>query len=313
MACLNIHKKELACSGIRDRTKFIPIKQMTNMDFMSDYTFLEECTRYVADRKRDKQKQYTRYNKNLAAPLFKLRCACHDRKITLRFLLKNFTKHMSNTTFYDWQTKMIHWRIEWIFPNAGNVRFVDERCLETEPLSRFLEKYFNPAAGNELINKHLEFYQSKGLAGVEVLLKAEGVRKCHNRYFALDLTKTLNENLAEKTIVEFPVIYIVFNELAREFDVIDSDEEDISSNIDCDKNVDHQNDNATQNKQKTEKDRKRTARQMKKIAYEKEPRNFLFADDNLDDHNDYSSSDGAETEEEQENEVVPLKKTKVYN
>lgn len=104
--CLQIHKKELDCNGIRDKTKFIPIRNMTKMDFLSDYTFLEEATRYVADRKRDPLKRFTRYNKNLPAHKFKLRCAAHDRKTSLRFLLALFSKHTANTSFYDWKAKV---------------------------------------------------------------------------------------------------------------------------------------------------------------------------------------------------------------
>lgn len=109
LRCLNIHKKELDCNGIRDKTKFIPIRNMTKMDFMSDYTFLEECTRYVADRKRDPLKRFTRFNKNLPAPKFKLRCAAQDRRTTLRFLLGCFSKNTANSTFYDWKEKVKTW------------------------------------------------------------------------------------------------------------------------------------------------------------------------------------------------------------
>lgn len=223
--CVNIHKKELECTGIRDKTKFIPIKEMTKTDFMSDYTFLEECTRYVSDRKRDQLKRHTRYNKSLPTHMFKLRCGANERKIKLRFLLPIFSKHKSNTTFYDWKSKIIFWRIEWIFVNAGNLKFVDERCNEQVKLYELVDKYMAPNDPNQsdFIRKSLAYYQSQGISGVRVLLKAEGIRNSKHRFFDLDLEKTLNENLAGKTIVEFPIIYIIYNDIAAdEFDVIDS-------------------------------------------------------------------------------------------
>lgn len=33
--CVNIHKKELECDGIRNKTKFIPLKQFTDLDLLS--------------------------------------------------------------------------------------------------------------------------------------------------------------------------------------------------------------------------------------------------------------------------------------
>ena len=226
LKCVNIHKKELECNGIRDKTKFIPIKDMTNIDFMSDYTFLEQCTRYVSDRKSDKLKHHTRFNKNLPAHMFKLRCAAHERKINLKFLLKIFTKHNVNTTFYDWKEKIIHWRIEWIFSHAQNVKFVDERCSEHDSLNKLLTKYLTaptePTDSSILINKHLEYYQSKDQNELQVLLKAEGVKGCKRRFFAMDMAKTLKDNLAGKTIVEFPIMYVVYKDITSEFNVIDS-------------------------------------------------------------------------------------------
>lgn len=216
---------ELECSGIRDKTKFIPIKEMTSTDFMSDYSFLEECTRYVADRKRDQFKRYTRYNKALPTHLFKLRCGASDRKITLRFLLPIFSKHTTNTTFYDWKSKVIHWRIEWIFINASNLMFVDERCNEQIKLGQLVNKYMatNDPNQSELIRKSLEYYQARGVSKVRLLLKAEGIKNSKTRFFDLDIEKTLNENLAGKTIVEYPIIYVAYDDIASdEFDIIDS-------------------------------------------------------------------------------------------
>lgn len=167
--CVRIHKKELNCDGIRDRTKFIPLKQMSKMDFMSDYYFLEECTRYVEDRKTDRVKKYTRYNRDLPMHLNRLRNAAKDRKITLRFLLQNFQRHKENTTYFDWRTKKICWRIKWFFVNAGMLCYTDEKCLEEEYLRDLLSKYVDKDCVKEVPEKQkLMFYQSKGVQSLKV-------------------------------------------------------------------------------------------------------------------------------------------------
>lgn len=218
MNCLKIHKKELNCDGIRDRTKYIPIRNITESDLMSDYAFLENCTNYTMARKRDKIKRITSCQRTLPAQLFKLRAAAQERSIALQFLLQNFEKHKSNSTFYDWQTKIIHWRIEWRFLNANDRRFIDARCNEHETILNLANKYFQ--SNDEYAD--LEYYRSKGLANVRFLLKAEGVRCSKNRYFGLDREKTLADNLRGRTIVEFPVIIVVYETHCDGFNIIDS-------------------------------------------------------------------------------------------
>lgn len=219
ISCLNIHKKELDCNGIRDKTKFLPLKEMTEKDFASDYTFLEECTRYISDRKRDKIKRFTRSNKYFPTSLHKLRQAANYRNIRLRILLPLFTKHKLNTTVFDAETKTIYWKIEWVFPNANGIKLIDEHCCENDPLANLLEKYFdekNPEM------KLLEYYHSRGTSNINVLLKSEGIKRCKDRFFTLDLDKTLNENLKRKIIVEFPSIYVTYESDEKLFDIIDS-------------------------------------------------------------------------------------------
>ncbi|XP_073828717.1 box C/D snoRNA protein 1 [Musca autumnalis] len=224
--CVRIHKKELECDGIRDRTKFIPLKEMTKMDFMSDYYFLEECTRYVEDRKVDRVKRYTRFNTELPVHLYRLRQAAKERKCTLKILIQNFARHKENTTYYDWKTKKIWWRIKWVFVNAGNLCYVDEKCLEDEYLRDLLKKYVDKDCVEPVVEKKkLEFYQSKGVQGLKVMLKSEGIKGCKNRYYLLDVNKTLRSNLKNKTLVEYPFIYVSYEDDPCGFEIIDSDED----------------------------------------------------------------------------------------
>lgn len=194
LECLRIHKKELDCNGIRNKTKFIPFKQITEADLMNDYTFLESCTNYTTARRTDKIKRYTARNRSLPVPLMKLKKAAADseRQIKLDFLLPNFDKHKTNTTYYDWASKAIYWCIEWCFINAKSQIFIDERCCESKTMSELIEKYFNE--GDEAISS-LDIYQSKRLNNIVLLLKAEGIRRSQHRFYVMDKSKTLQMNL----------------------------------------------------------------------------------------------------------------------
>lgn len=105
--------------------------------------------------------------------------------------------------------------------------FCDDRCDERQPLHKLLAKYLEIQPGNpdqtDIMRKNLEYYQARGGASqMRLLLKAEGVKKCKNRFFEMDSDQTLSENLAGKTIVEFPTVYVVYDDFVKEFDVIDS-------------------------------------------------------------------------------------------
>lgn len=220
LECIRIHKKELNCDGIRDKTKYIPLKQITESDLMSDYVFLESCTNYTSARRNDKIKRFTARNRSLPTPMAKLKKAAlqANRQIKLEFLLPNFDKHKVNKTYYDWTSKVIYWCIEWRFINADSKIIIDERCCETDAMTQLIAHYFDYASSIS----SLACYRSKGLNGVALLLKAEGVRKNQNRYFAMDLSKTLQENLKGKTIVEYPVINVIFDTDIQKYDVINN-------------------------------------------------------------------------------------------
>ncbi|XP_058832955.1 box C/D snoRNA protein 1 [Topomyia yanbarensis] len=322
LKCINNHKKELKCDGIRDRTKYIPLRKMTKMEMMSDYYFLEECTRFVDDRKRDKIKRYTRYNKVLPSSLFRMRSAARERGTTLRFLLQNFTRNQRNTSQLNYSTGVIHWRVEWCFPNAEGLVFVDERCDENEKVFVLLNKYLEAGSSENLPGKNkLEFYQSRGLNRLRVLLKAEGVSRCKNRFFELKPKQSLKENLQGKTIVEYPVIYVIFKEASDGFDVIESDD-DVEAETKLYQNhleqqygqrreqfkkeeprQREQESKVLEGINKLEINKKREERRMKKEAASIEPVNLLFSDENL--WSQYSSdSDGEMTEEEKDIEEM---------
>ncbi|KAI8429404.1 hypothetical protein MSG28_000047 [Choristoneura fumiferana] len=225
--CVRIHKMELKCDGIRDRTKFIRVKDFTDRDLLSDYRLLEECARFVYGVKRDEKKRFTRIDKDLPIHLFKLKMAARDRGIALQFLAQNFTRHSINTTRYNYKTNIISWRVEWIFPNAEPhvIKFVDEKCLETKRMSELLDKYLGLDAEPFEGSKALTYYKSVGFSGVKVLLRAEKVKGCAQKFFELDPSESLAENLSGKCIVEFPIVFVVLKDHAYNFDIITPDEE----------------------------------------------------------------------------------------
>ncbi|XP_021922712.1 box C/D snoRNA protein 1 isoform X3 [Zootermopsis nevadensis] len=227
ITCVNIHKKELGCNGQRNKIAYKRISEFTNLDLLSDYRLLEETTRHVETYARDPSKHYTA-SKDLPINLYKLRAAAHRRRTNLQFLPHNFTRSKANSTYFNWKEQLIYWRVEWIFPHADNIKCVGRRLLESEPLSKLVNIYLDPKECDPLYQDKLQYYQSAGLRGLLLLLKAE--QKPGTWFYQLDSSLSLKANLKEKTVIEFPTIYVVLKDHKDAFAILESDEEDKDRN-----------------------------------------------------------------------------------
>lgn len=222
LECVKIHKKELDCNGDRDKVGFVPMSKFTNLNLLSDYRLLEDVSRTVDNCKRNRFKKCTRFNNPLPLHLNQLRKAAFARKTNIQFLPKHFSRHKQNTTQLHFETKIIYWRLELIFYQAENLKIVVERCSENERLSAVLSNFIDFEKCPDIYKKSLKFYHAAGLPGLEVLLKAENVKK-QPSFFALDLSSTLKENFEDRIIIEYPILYIIFKTHKDEFTIMDPD------------------------------------------------------------------------------------------
>ncbi|CAK9810384.1 Box C/D snoRNA protein 1 [Anthophora plagiata] len=292
LRCVNIHKKELECDGIRDKTKFVTLQSFTDLDLLSDYRLLEEVGRTVEQLKRDPFKKCTRQN-SLPMHLKKLKTATFKRKILLQFMPQHFSRHKNNTTFLNWKSNELYWRVEWIFPQAEYTKWVTEKALESTRLSSLIEEILDPVKSLEnkndieelnlrmSLNDRLQFYQAAGLPGVKVLLKAEKIAKSDLKFYELDVTLTLMENLENKIIIEFPVIYIILKDHSYMYEIITTDEEDDSK---CKSNSDN-----------VFKQKKRTYDQMNVKEEKNSPINYFF-------NSEFSESEDEELHDDRKND-----------
>ncbi|XP_034945592.1 box C/D snoRNA protein 1, partial [Chelonus insularis] len=238
LSCVNIHKKELECDGIRDKTKFIPAHEFSDLDLLNDYRLLEEINRSVDKLNRDQLKKYTR-SKNLPPGLYKLKQAALMNNVKLEFMPHNFSRNKINTTFYNWKTKELFWRIEWIFQQAENTRWTTERVLDSRRLSELLDNILDPQDFKAIENHDIEdnqnkryfqdkiiYYRSAGSSGIKILLKAEKVKNAELKFYELDLSLSIRENLANKTIIEFPTFYVILKDHSDAYNIIQTDEEE---------------------------------------------------------------------------------------
>ncbi|CAH1126376.1 unnamed protein product [Ceutorhynchus assimilis] len=225
LKCNKIHKLEVECNGSRDKTKFLPLNKFSNMDFESDYKLLENISESMDIIKKKFGRRHMEPNQ-ISAHLFKLRNAAQQRQTKLKFLPYKFVRHRNNTTQFHYKTNCIMWHIEWIFVNADNLRLSDARVPETEKLGTVVSKYLLKQEDSVLQEK-LQYYQAADISGLKLYLKAE--QKSGKKFYELDYTLSLKENLAKKLIIEYPTIHVMLKDHGNGYAVIDSDEEDANN------------------------------------------------------------------------------------
>ncbi|XP_047351258.1 box C/D snoRNA protein 1 isoform X2 [Vespa velutina] len=219
LICVNIHKKELECDGIRDRIKFKPLSSFTDLDLLNDYRLLEEVGRSVDKFKKNPLKKCTR-NIDLPVHLNRLRTGAYNRKVNFYFMPQHFTKHKKNTTFLKWKTNELFWRIEWLFPQADNIIQVTERFHELDITLTLKENLENKTiiefpTFHVVLKDHVDMYEIIDTDDEEIYPKKNFEQK----------RRWSHKDKGEIQDINKPVNYF-FNTTS-----IESDDEDIASNI----------------------------------------------------------------------------------
>lgn len=202
--CVNIHKRELECDGIRNKVKFIPLQKFSNLELQNDFNLLEEVSNSLFKYKRDPVKNSVSMYNKLPHPLHILRKYAYMRKTQVKFLPKLFTQHKINTSCV--YKNNLYWRVEWVFV-SGNLKHVDEKLIDSTRLCIPLTAHLD--------QPDLAFYKAAGINGLLILMKAERSSK----FYILDHTLSIAENLKNKCIIEFPIFYVIFNYEKDMFDI----------------------------------------------------------------------------------------------
>uniref|UniRef100_A0A8D8XUJ3 Box C/D snoRNA protein 1 n=1 Tax=Cacopsylla melanoneura TaxID=428564 RepID=A0A8D8XUJ3_9HEMI len=213
--CINIHKKELECDGVRNKVKFVQMQKFSSLELQNDFNLLEQVSNSLFKYKRDpvKNSGFLSYN-NLPYPLHILRKYAFMRKTQLRYLPKLFSKHKVNSSCV--YKNKLYWRVEWVFVSA-NVKHVDVKLIDSTRLCVAMKTH--------LENPDLAFYKSAGTNGLLVLMKVEKSPK----YYMLDNSLSIAENLRNKVILEFPIFHVIFSYEKDMFDIEDVENIDINS------------------------------------------------------------------------------------
>jgi len=219
LKCVNKHKDETGCDGLRDKVKFLSLTKFTDMDIVNDFRLMEEVNKQVDKCKRDKLKRSTRQgDEMMIAPrlqkhLQRLQTQARNRGCRVSILPPHFARRKNNTSTFDWKEKVIKWHVELKFININQtitLSAVSERIKLWRLISDYVE-----VRGTDDPDDPFQLYRSVSYGGLCLYLKAEGQPnrgEGGRRFYPLDIRRSLKYALKDTSIVEHPIIHVVFTQ-----------------------------------------------------------------------------------------------------
>ncbi|XP_073332746.1 box C/D snoRNA protein 1 [Pagrus major] len=212
LQCVNKHKGDSGCSGVRNKTTFVPLSHFDEMALLSDYRFLEDTGRFADGANRDnliRTPRATSKAKKLASNARKM-------NIILRFLPVTFTRSRENSTVFFGKEQLFMWHLKLIFPQSST-EFSQRRVSDKQTLEQILTPYIHPTESDPVTRQKLKIYVHARFDHVKVFMKAEGRKANSVRYNELDIHKSLRDNLRYKMLIEYPVLHIVLRDHWKEY------------------------------------------------------------------------------------------------
>lgn len=214
LPCVNSHKQRTACSGKKSIANVLPLSQFDDNLLLSDYNMLEDVKRFAESARRMRQRLcgYSRFK--LPFPLKNLRRAAGSRRTKIHFLPSGMSKREKNQTYYNNRNKCISWTIEWRF-NSTDVVLIDHGVHEDTSLFSVLETHLKPGPWNHPLKQFCE--ESLDCLKLFIRKHSKGLK---SPFYQLNTKAPLREQLADKVILEYPVIYVFLPSHSYDFEVI---------------------------------------------------------------------------------------------
>ncbi|XP_029939376.1 box C/D snoRNA protein 1 [Salarias fasciatus] len=205
--CVKKHKEDSGCSGVRNKTAFLPLSHFDEMALLNDYRFLEDAGRFVDGTKRDKLV----LNPRITMKAKRMIMYARRMNITLRMLPIAFTKSRENSTFFLNRERQFLWHLKLMFPQCSS-EFSQMRVSDQKTLEQILTFYIHPTESNPVARQKLMLYVRPTFDDVKVFMKVEEDEADSVRYHEFELKKSLRENLSYTTLVEYPELHVVLKD-----------------------------------------------------------------------------------------------------
>ncbi|KAK4254643.1 hypothetical protein QN277_009996 [Acacia crassicarpa] len=212
LPCVKAHKQRTGCSGKRNQTQFVPISQFDDNLLLSDYNLLEDMKRVAESARRMR----TKFGSHSMVPLHlqSLQNVARSRKTKLLLLLKGMSKREKNQSRYDYRKKFISWTIEWRF-HQTDIVLVDHGVNENASFGTILEKHLKPGPWTHQLRE----FCVEELDCLKLFIRKHP-KGTKSSFKELDMKAPIRNQLANVTILEFPVIHVFLPSHKVNFKVI---------------------------------------------------------------------------------------------
>ncbi|KAJ1390648.1 hypothetical protein B484DRAFT_307592, partial [Ochromonadaceae sp. CCMP2298] len=141
LACCKTHKSRSGCSGLRDRTQYVPCSALGERHLRSDFHFLEDLLQVKQRAKRTLAQSAgdTAYPKSAKA----LVDAARSRGTRVLLVHPGMSKRLLNTSHVA--DRAIHWKLE---SRGAGVLGAALEVHENTTLAQILEDFLAPAPEN---------------------------------------------------------------------------------------------------------------------------------------------------------------------
>ncbi|XP_033920019.1 box C/D snoRNA protein 1 isoform X1 [Melopsittacus undulatus] len=227
LLCVKKHKLALSCNGVRDKTAFVSVNEFTDLNLLSDYRFLEDVGR-AADAA---ARHLTVHNPTAKKLLYGLRNKARKCDIDLRTLPVGFTKRRENSTTFNYMEKKFYWHLKLIFPHS-HAEYTLKGVPDDKTLADILKPYIDPVESDPVVCQRLKIYTVSPQSDVQILMKIENRKQNSVRYYELDASRSLLDNLKGKVIIEYPTFFVVLKTLKNDMVILGQDASEPAENSD---------------------------------------------------------------------------------
>ena len=169
MECFKNHKTTSSCTGKRDTTKYIDLKEFNGQHLRSDYNFLENLQSQTIhwSRQRDLEKIDSHTYQYHHPKVRELQYRATQKGIRMELMPQGMSKREQNSSYYNKKLDKIFWRLEFIFMNELDhqtgepCHWVEAHVSEDLKICDLMSRYFDKNVnGSAKTRDHLQKYTS---------------------------------------------------------------------------------------------------------------------------------------------------------
>ncbi|KAK7505143.1 hypothetical protein BaRGS_00003713 [Batillaria attramentaria] len=230
LPCVKEHKECSGCNGKRDKTAYVPIDEFTETHLLSDYRLLEDTSRKAELTHQDAFKFNPGRQPFRVATFVK---QARKRGVDLRLMPYPMTRRKINTS-------MFHYGL----PDSQRLQDTVEKHIQFHikrspqcAVSQSDNPGTQPECGNSQTDSadtptSLGRYTVQGGRNYCIFMRVEGLQANKERYYELDKSQNLCDNLKGKRLIEFPTLHVVPSHQGDQYMLLSKEEaEEIRDSI----------------------------------------------------------------------------------